>query len=170
MRDYQIKGFQWMATLYENGINGILADEMGLGKTIQTIALFCHLIELDVQGPFLVIAPLSTIKNWEREFNRFAPDVPCVVYHGNPTERMQLRKKLKAAKKIDGIKTPVRYVFLTSYEIAINDRPHFRNVSWRYIVVDEGHRLKNHNCKLIKELKQYESVNRMLLTGRFSRF
>ena len=57
-----------MATLYENGINGILADEMGLGKTIQTIALFCHLIEMGVPGPFIIVAPLSTISNWVREF------------------------------------------------------------------------------------------------------
>ena len=42
-----------MANLWENGINGILADEMGLGKTIQTIALFAHLIEMGVKGPFL---------------------------------------------------------------------------------------------------------------------
>ena len=46
-------GYQWMANLWENGINGILADEMGLGKTIQTIALFAHLIEMGVKGPFL---------------------------------------------------------------------------------------------------------------------
>ena len=89
----------------------------------------------DVPGPFLIIAPLSTIRNWQREFNRFAPDVPCLVYHGDQKEREQLRKKLKSAKNIEGIKTPVRYVFVTSFEIAINDRAAFRNVSWRYIVV-----------------------------------
>jgi ATP-dependent DNA helicase len=50
LRDYQVDGFQWMAKLYENGINGILGDEMGLGKTIQVIALFCHLIEMGVTG------------------------------------------------------------------------------------------------------------------------
>ncbi len=68
MRDYQIKGYQWMATLFENGINGILADEMGLGKTIQTIALFCHLVEMGVPGPYLIVAPLSTVPNWVKEF------------------------------------------------------------------------------------------------------
>ncbi len=68
MRDYQVKGYQWMATLFENGINGILADEMGLGKTIQTIALFCHLVEMGVAGPFLIVAPLSTVPNWVKEF------------------------------------------------------------------------------------------------------
>ncbi len=64
----QIRGYQWMATLFENGINGILADEMGLGKTIQTIALFCHLVEMGVPGPYLIVAPLSTVPNWVREF------------------------------------------------------------------------------------------------------
>merc|ERR1719337_275853 len=56
-------------------------------------------------------------------------------------------------------------VVVTSYEIAMNDRSTFQNIQWRYIVVDEGHRLKNMNCRLIKELKQYHSANRLLLTG-----
>ena len=82
MRSYQLEGYEWMATLWENGINGILADEMGLGKTIQTVALFCHLYEMGVTGPFLVVAPLSTVPNWVNEFKRFAPTVPVVLYHG----------------------------------------------------------------------------------------
>ena len=75
MRNYQLDGYEWMSTLWENGINGILADEMGLGKTIQTVALFCHLYEMGVQGPFMVVAPLSTVPNWVNEFSRFAPKV-----------------------------------------------------------------------------------------------
>ena len=59
----------------------------------------------------------------------------------------------------------IQNIFVTSYEIAINDRVHFKKVHWKYIVVDEGHRLKNTNCRLIKELKQYTSANRLLLTG-----
>merc|ERR1719418_99906 len=47
----------------------------------------------------------------------------------------------------------------------MNDQPAFRKVRWLYIVVDEGHRLKNMNCRLIKSLKQYTSSNRLLLTG-----
>lgn len=65
--------------LYENGVNGILGDEMGLGKTIQSIALLCHLIDRGVQGPFLVVAPLSTLPNWMSEFERFAPKVSFSV-------------------------------------------------------------------------------------------
>lgn len=58
-------------------MNGILADEMGLGKTLQVIALICHLIEMNVTGPFLAVAPLSTLPNWLLEFERFAPQVCC---------------------------------------------------------------------------------------------
>lgn len=43
MRDYQVRGLNWLITLYENGINGILADEMGLGKTIQSISMLGYL-------------------------------------------------------------------------------------------------------------------------------
>lgn len=61
--------------LWENGINGILADEMGLGKTIQCIAHMAMMIEKKVMGPFLVVAPLSTLPNWISEFKRFTPEV-----------------------------------------------------------------------------------------------
>lgn len=61
--------------LWENGINGILADEMGLGKTIQCIAHIAMMIEKKVLGPFLVVAPLSTLPNWINEFKRFTPEV-----------------------------------------------------------------------------------------------
>jgi len=166
MRNYQLEGYEWMSTLWENGINGILADEMGLGKTIQTVALFCHMYEMGVPGPFMVVAPLSTVPNWVNEFKRFAPKVPCVLYHGNQAERMVLRERLHdkvTCDELDG--KEMMNVVVTSYEIAMNDRATFQNTQWRYIVVDEGHRLKNMNCRLIKELKQYQSANRLLLTG-----
>ncbi|KAJ4430205.1 hypothetical protein ANN_22415, partial [Periplaneta americana] len=75
LRPYQLDGLDWLKLLYENGVNGILADEMGLGKTLQVIALLCHLIEMHITGPFLVIAPLSTLPNWVLEFERFAPKI-----------------------------------------------------------------------------------------------
>lgn len=66
--------------LWENGINGILADEMGLGKTIQCIAHIAMMIEKKVMGPFLVVAPLSTLPNWISEFKRFAPEVGAAAW------------------------------------------------------------------------------------------
>jgi DNA helicase INO80 len=67
LKEYQIKGLRWLNNLFEQGINGILADEMGLGKTIQAIALLSHISQnKGVWGPFLIVAPNSTLYNWQQ--------------------------------------------------------------------------------------------------------
>lgn len=71
LKPYQIKGVKWMISLWQNGLNGILADQMGLGKTIQTIAFLSHLKGNGLHGPYMVIAPLSTLSNWLNEFERY---------------------------------------------------------------------------------------------------
>lgn len=79
--------------LWENGINGILADEMGLGKTVQCIAHIAMMIEKKVMGPFLVVAPLSTLPNWMSEFKRFTPEVegdPCIPSRGEEDDLSSL--------------------------------------------------------------------------------
>ncbi|QQP56443.1 Uncharacterized protein FKW44_001113 [Caligus rogercresseyi] len=165
LRNYQIKGFQWMCSLWENGINGILADEMGLGKTLQTISLFAHLVEMGVEGPFLVVAPLSTLLNWVSEIQRFTPDLPVLLFHGNKKKRAQLSRKVREAFTIREAGLTARPIVVTSYEIILNSGGSFRNAGWKYIVVDEGHRLKNNNCRLVRELRLYVTANKLLLTG-----
>jgi DNA helicase INO80 len=67
LKEYQIKGLRWLNNLFEQGINGILADEMGLGKTIQAIALLAHVSQTkNIWGPFLIVAPNSTLFNWQQ--------------------------------------------------------------------------------------------------------
>ena len=80
MRTYQIEGLMWICSLYENGLNGILADEMGLGKTVQAVSFLAHLYGMKVKGPFMVVAPLSTLTNWQREFARWAPSVQVICH------------------------------------------------------------------------------------------
>ncbi|KAJ2778372.1 putative ATPase [Coemansia interrupta] len=160
MREYQLEGMEWMASLYENGLNGILADEMGLGKTLQTIAFLSFLRERRVWGPFLVLCPLSTLSNWASEFFRFTPGTPVLAYHGTPDERLAQRKQHLSQRL-----GPDFPVVLTTYEIAMRDRQALQRLAWKFIIVDEGHRLKNMNCRLVRELKQYQSANRLLLTG-----
>ena len=88
LKSYQMIGLNWMVSLYNNNLNGILADEMGLGKTIQTISLFCHLIESKGnEGPFLVVVPLTTISNWSMEFDKWAPGIRKIIYKGKKQER-----------------------------------------------------------------------------------
>eukprot|EP00026_Physarum_polycephalum_P000248 Phypoly_transcript_00248.p1 GENE.Phypoly_transcript_00248~~Phypoly_transcript_00248.p1 ORF type:complete len:838 (-),score=136.55 Phypoly_transcript_00248:415-2928(-) len=181
LRNYQLGGVNWMIGLWENGMNGILADEMGLGKTIQVIAFIAHLWEKGVQGPFLIVAPLSTLQNWVNEFHRWTPSVPVMMYHATKDERATLRNKLdKAQSKRRKLSAEVHAaagshphpdhegvlpVLITSYDIAINDRKYLQRYKWKYLVVDEAHRLKNFECKLICELRQLDTENRLLLTG-----
>lgn len=70
LKPYQLKGVKWLISLWQNGLNGILADQMGLGKTIQTIGFLAHLKGKGLDGPYLVIAPLSTLSNWVNEVQR----------------------------------------------------------------------------------------------------
>ncbi|KAI8076515.1 SNF2 family N-terminal domain-containing protein [Gilbertella persicaria] len=158
LKDYQIKGLQWMVSLYNNHLNGILADEMGLGKTIQTISLITYLIEKKRQnGPFLIIVPLSTLTNWTLEFEKWAPAVKTIVYKGPPNVRRELQNE-------------IRYhdfqVVLTTFEYIIKDRPVLSKVKWLHMIVDEGHRMKNTNSKLTIVLRQYYHTRyRLILTG-----
>ncbi|KAL8772646.1 MAG: hypothetical protein Q9209_002307 [Squamulea sp. 1 TL-2023] len=158
LKEYQVKGLQWMISLFNNSLNGILADEMGLGKTIQTISLLTYLIEKkNCSGPFLVIVPLSTLTNWNLEFEKWAPSIARIVYKGNPTQRK--------AQQIQ-----IRYgqfqVLLTTYEYIIKDRPVLSKIKWVHMIVDEGHRMKNANSKLSLTLTQYYHTRyRLILTG-----
>ncbi|ELT97754.1 hypothetical protein CAPTEDRAFT_180039 [Capitella teleta] len=164
LRDYQVEGFQWLCSLFQNGINGILADEMGLGKTIQCIALVTSLVEHNVPGPFLICAPLSTVPNWVSEFQTFAPKLPVILYHGSKEARHEMRSKIMKPTKVrKGLS--LCPVVITSYEIAMNDSKMIAKNEWRLMIVDEGHRVKNAQCKLIHALKTYNCPHRLLLTG-----
>ncbi|KAI9894449.1 MAG: hypothetical protein M1814_003207 [Vezdaea aestivalis] len=158
LKEYQLKGLQWMISLYNNSLNGILADEMGLGKTIQTISLITYLIEHKQQnGPFLVIVPLSTLTNWNLEFEKWAPDVKRIVYKGPPLARKQQQQHIKSGNW---------QVLLTTYEYIIKDRPILSKIKWIHMIVDEGHRMKNAASKLSNTLTQYYVTRyRLILTG-----
>ncbi|XP_045205485.2 lymphoid-specific helicase-like isoform X2 [Mercenaria mercenaria] len=164
LRNYQVEGLNWLKVLFENGVNGMLADEMGLGKTIQCVALLCQIVTMGAHGPFMVVAPLSTLPNWKMEFKRFAPHLPVVFYHGSKDERAAVVKQIRKKHRIMENVT-IQPVVITSYEIAMIDRPVLKNFDWTYMIVDEGHRIKNKNCRLIRELKQYKNTHRLLLTG-----
>lgn len=158
LKEYQMKGLQWMVSLYNNRLNGILADEMGLGKTIQTISLITFLIESKKQnGPYLVIVPLSTLTNWVNEFNKWAPSVTTLVYKGTPSVRKQLAGQLKMG---------TFQVLLTTYEYIIKEKNLLGKIKWTHMIIDEGHRMKNTQSKLTVTLTQsYSSRYRLLLTG-----
>lgn len=134
-----------------------------VGKTIQCVALIAHLLMMGVSGPFIIVAPLATLPNWVREFEKWLPSHPVVRYHGVGPEREEMMKgplnpKFRRNKDFPFI--------VTSYEVAIRDISKLAKLSeFTYLIVDEGHRLKNHRCLLINSLKKIKAANRLLLTG-----
>ena len=162
LRGYQLRGVKWLISLWSNGLNGILADQMGLGKTIQTIGFLSHLRSKGICGPFLVVGPLSTLSNWINEFKKFCPAFPTVLYHGSKQERANIRNTRMPVRSVVDETFPV---IVTSFEIAMFDRKFLQKYQFKYLIVDEGHRLKNFDCKLIRELKIIPAANKLLLTG-----
>ncbi|CAJ0847048.1 22285_t:CDS:2, partial [Entrophospora sp. SA101] len=125
----------------------------------ETISLITYLIEKKNQnGPFLIVVPLSTLTNWTIEFEKWAPSVIKCVYKGTPSARKELQKEY--------VKHINFQVLLTTYEYIIKDKSVLGKVKWVYVIVDEGHRMKNVNSKLSMILtNNYQCRYRLILTG-----
>jgi len=157
MRYYQLQGLNWLIQLHDHGINGILADEMGLGKTLQTISLLGYLKNIcHIGGPHLVIVPKSTLANWGKEFKHWCPSLDVFLFHGNKAER--------AAQRENILNEPFDVV-ITTYEMAIIEKSTLKKYSWRYLIIDEAHRIKNENSILSRVVRMYNSNHRLLITG-----
>ncbi|XP_041946627.1 chromodomain-helicase-DNA-binding protein 5 isoform X2 [Alosa sapidissima] len=177
LHPYQLEGLNWLRFSWAQGTDTILADEMGLGKTVQTIAFLYSLYkEGHSKGPFLVSAPLSTIINWEREFEMWAPDFYVVTYTGDKDSRAVIRENeftfedtaVKSGRKVFRMKkdTPIKFhVLLTSYELITIDQAILGSITWACLVVDEAHRLKNNQSKFFRILNGYKIDYKLLLTG-----
>ncbi|KAK2452874.1 protein CHROMATIN REMODELING [Trifolium repens] len=165
LHPYQLEGLNFLRFSWSNQTHVILADEMGLGKTIQTIAFLASLFK-DIVFPHLVVAPLSTLRNWEREFATWAPEMNVIMYVGSSKARSIIREHEfyfpEKNKKNKSIKFDV---LLTSYEMINLDTAALNHIKWECMIVDEGHRLKNKDSKLFSSLKQFSSRHRVLLTG-----
>lgn len=164
LKAYQLQGMNWLTNLYDHGINGILADEMGLGKTIQTIAFLGHLAEeKDIWGPFLIIAPKSTLHNWYQEIIKFCPKFEVIPYWGTQADRTIIRKSWNP-KFLHRENSPL-HVVITSYSMIVQDEKHFKRVKWQYMIMDEAHALKSSQSNRWKILLGFNCRNRLLLTG-----
>ena len=165
LKEYQLKGLNWLVNLYEQGINGILADEMGLGKTVQSISVMAYLAEMhDIWGPFLVIAPASTLHNWQQEITRFVPDIKVLPYWGSAKDRKILRK-FWDRKHITYNRESPFHVLVTSYQLVVQDTAYFQKVKWQYMVLDEAQAIKSSQSSRWKSLLGFHCRNRLLLTG-----
>ncbi|KAK2162942.1 hypothetical protein LSH36_89g05001 [Paralvinella palmiformis] len=164
LQAHQMRGMNWLANLYDQGINGILADEMGLGKTVQSIALLAYMAEVqNIWGPFLVVAPASTLHNWQQEVSKFLPAFKVVPYWGNTQDRKILRKFWNQ----DNFQTEDAsfHMVVTSYQLVIQDVRYFQKIRWHYMILDEAQAIKSTASARWKVLLGFNCRNRLLLTG-----
>lgn len=165
LKEYQLKGLNWLVNLYEQGINGILADEMGLGKTVQSISVMAYLAEKhDIWGPFLVVAPASTLHNWQQEIVKFVPEFKILPYWGSASDRKVLRK-FWDRKHSTYRKDAAFHVCVTSYQLVVSDVAYFQKMRWQYMILDEAQAIKSSQSSRWKSLLGFHCRNRLLLTG-----
>ncbi|XP_024004425.1 CHD3-type chromatin-remodeling factor PICKLE [Eutrema salsugineum] len=171
LHQYQLEGLNFLRFSWSKRTHVILADEMGLGKTVQSIAFLASLFEENL-APYLVVAPLSTLRNWEKEFATWAPHMNVVMYGGTSQARAVIREhefyfpKGMSGGSWESKQDRIKFdVILTSYEMINMDTADLKPIKWKCMIVDEGHRLKNKDSKLFSSLKQYTSEHRVLLTG-----
>jgi superfamily II DNA or RNA helicase len=151
LRDYQLRGLNWLARMTALGLGGCLADDMGLGKTITLIALHLHRqSDASSAGPTLVVCPASLMGNWQREIEKFAPGVPVRRFHGS-------------RRGLDGL-ADGEFV-LTTYGTMRLDAPRLADVPWGMVVADEAQHVKNPYSATAKELRTIGARARVALTG-----
>ena len=162
LRPYQERGLAWLAFLSDLGLGGILADDMGLGKSVQTLALLDH--ERAAQrvpgatprtGPTLLICPMSLVGNWQREAERFTPDLAVHVHHGSDRlSGADLHAALTGADLV-----------ITTYALAARDREALAAVPWHRVVCDEAQNIKNAGTRQARAVRALPAGSRLALTG-----
>jgi SWI/SNF-related matrix-associated actin-dependent regulator of chromatin subfamily A member 5 len=164
MRQYQLEGLSWMVNLAHQGINGILADEMGLGKTLQTISVLAYMLEFEqVSGPHIVMVPKSTLSNWLAEFARWCPSLRTVKFHGNKDERAQVINDVLCPGLPD--KKRRFDVCITTFEMCMKEKTALCKFAWRYLIIDEAHRIKNEASQFSQIVRMLDTEHRLLITG-----
>lgn len=159
MRSYQKNGFQWLKTLRENGFGGILADDMGLGKTLQVISLLvaeqqeCEAGEKELKRS-LIVCPASLVYNWQKEVERFAPELDTVMVTGNANERKDIIKATKEGQ-----------ILITSYDLLKRDVDHYKDLVFAIQVIDEAQYIKNAGTQAAKGVKKITAAFKLALTG-----
>ncbi|MEU2836371.1 DEAD/DEAH box helicase [Streptomyces sp. NPDC007076] len=151
LRDYQLRGLNWLHTMTSLGLGGCLADDMGLGKTITLIALHLHRRSIEsAAGPTLVVCPTSLMGNWQREIEKFAPTAPVRRFHGASRGLADLS---------DG-----EFV-LTTYGTMRLDAAKLGEIHWGMVVADEAQHVKNPYSATAKQLRTIGARARVALTG-----
>lgn len=155
LRPYQRAGLSWLLFLRDHGLSGCLADDMGLGKTVQALALLQISKAQGQLGKVLIVAPVSTLPNWESEIDTFTPNLSHHRHHGS--DRVKVASLLKGEGAPD--------IILTSYATLRNDIQGFGEGSFGFLILDEAQAFKNPASQTFRAVKKIQARHRFSLTG-----
>lgn len=183
VKPYQMEGLSFLVHMYRNGMSAVLGDEMGLGKTLQTLSLFQYLkvtdpVTSEENRPFLVICPLSVLPSWTTEVAKWVPELKAITFHGTKQVRDRLKREILGAIDRYGVETkgtskndaidlsedpnPVDVV-ITSYEMFVSEQAWFKSAFvWRYVVLDEGHKIKSERTNVATSLQSLQAEHRLI--------
>ncbi|WP_438347815.1 DEAD/DEAH box helicase [Paenibacillus sp. FA6] len=154
LRPYQERGYQWLAAMRDLGFGVCLADDMGLGKTVQVITCLLERLAEQTQ-PVLIVCPTSLLGNWQRELQRFAPDMSIYIHHGN--------KRLHGEEFLQQVTQ--HNIILTTYHLCGRDGIDLAQVLWATIVLDEAQYIKNYRTKQAQSVMKLSAKHRIAMTG-----
>ena len=157
LRPYQLTGLRWLSFLSRFGIGACLADDMGLGKTIQLIALLQHERAQNggSVGQTLLIVPTSVVGNWQREIDKFSPELRVHIHHG--PFRPLGEEFYDSISECD--------VVITTYGLVHRDRETLGPVTWHRVCLDEAQYIKNPPTKQAQSIRDLNAWHRVALTG-----
>ncbi|XP_043228356.1 DNA excision repair protein ERCC-6-like isoform X1 [Amphibalanus amphitrite] len=162
---YQQVCVRWLWELHQQRCGGILGDEMGLGKTIQVIAFLAGLSSSNVRwggerglGPVLVLAPATVLHQWVAELHRWWPPLRVAVLHESGSHagsRTGLIRQMGSR----------RGVLLASYSAMTSHKEALVAQDWHYVILDEGHKIRNPDAQVTLAVKQVRTPHRVILSG-----
>ena len=152
LRSYQLQGLAYLNFLSEYGFGGILADEMGLGKTIQTLAFIQHMVEEKLTGPNLIVVPTSVLPNWDREAEKFVPDLKRIIIYG--THRENMFREIADSDLI-----------ITTYALLRRDLEEIQKYDFNAVILDEAQNIKNPNTITARSVRRLNARLRLCLSG-----
>jgi non-specific serine/threonine protein kinase len=152
LRPYQLQGLSYLNFLREYGFGGILADEMGLGKTVQTLSFIQHLVEKGSRAPNLIVVPTSVLPNWDREAEKFVPQLKRVIVYG--AKREGFFKKIAESQLV-----------ITTYALLRRDLDELLNFEFNSIILDEAQNIKNPNTITARSVRRLKGKMRLCLSG-----
>lgn len=164
---YQKTGVRWLWELHTQQAGGIVGDEMGLGKTIQTIAFLAALRSSRVKnvnfpykglGPTIIVCPTTVMHQWLKECHKWWPEFRVAILHSSGSFSGSQSELVRSIAKSFGI-------LITSYTTLVLQQELILRFNWHYVILDEGHKIRNPDAKVTLCCKQFRTPHRIVLSG-----